>query len=178
DGKIKTISQENLGSAKKITDASGCYVLPGLIDSHVHSRDGGNTHKEDFFTSTKAAAAGGITTIFEMPNTYPTINNEKNFYRQVKNCQKKAHVNFGLWGIGLGDLNINEFQVLHQAGVIGFKHFWGYAINKNTFQLQYNYSEDMEDIIPPCDDGEVYDMFREVARTGQVLAVHAENSEL
>ncbi|MGM8211907.1 allantoinase AllB [Virgibacillus sp. W0430] len=179
DGKIAAISNEALdGEAKEVTDAAGRYVLPGLIDTHVHSRDGGATHKEDFFHSTQAAAAGGITTIFEMPNTNPTINNAENFHKQVENLLPKAHVNFGLWGICLGDVNINDFKGLHQAGVIGFKYFWGYAVHKQTFQLQYNYSENMDDVFPPCSDGEVYDMFKEVAKTGQTIAIHAENSEL
>src|SRR5699024_7558031 len=164
-------SNEDLGNAEEVTDATGLFILPGLIDAHVHSRDGGATHKENFFTSTQAAAAGGITTIFEMPNTNPTVNNEEKFYKQERNLKQKAYVNFGIWGIGLGDLNIDEFQKLHRAGVIGFKHFWGYAVNQNTFQLQYNYSDEMKDVIPPCDDGEVYDMFKEVAKTGQVLAI-------
>src|SRR5690625_7905975 len=70
DGKIGAISKEKLPTeAIETTDASGKYVLPGLIDTHIHSRDGGATHKEDFSYSTTAAAIGGITTVFEMPNT-------------------------------------------------------------------------------------------------------------
>lgn len=179
DGKIAAITKEKLaGEAKEITDATGLQVLPGLIDTHVHSRDGGATYKEDFFHSTQAAAAGGITTIFEMPNTNPTINNVENFEKQVKNLQSKAHVNFGIWGICLGDINKKDLMSLSEAGVIGFKYFWGYAVNKNTFQLVYNYADDMEDVFPPCDDGEVFAMFEEVAKTGQTFAIHAENSEL
>lgn len=179
DGKIAAITNEELvGDANEVTDATGLYILPGLIDTHVHSRDGGATHKEDFFHSTQAAAAGGITTIFEMPNTNPTINNRENFDKQVENLQSKANVNFGIWGICLGELNNKDVPDLSEAGVIGFKYFWGYAVNKNTFQLLYNYSEDMEDVIPPCDDGEVFEMFQEVAKTGQIIGIHAENSDL
>jgi len=179
DGKIAAITDEELpGEAKENTDASGLQVLPGLIDTHVHSRDGGATYKEDFFHSTQAAAAGGITTVFEMPNTNPPVNNSENFNNQVKNLKNKAHVNFGLWGICLGDLNIGDLQNLHHAGVIGFKYFWGYAVDENTYQLIYNYTDDMVDVIPPCDDGEVYAMLKEVAKTGQTFAIHAENSEL
>jgi len=100
DGKIVAISTNRLdGDAKEVTDASELYVFPGFIDTHIHSRDPGATHKEDFYYSTQAAAAGGITTIFEMPNVNPPIHNVENFYRQVENFRTKAHVNFGIWGI-------------------------------------------------------------------------------
>ena len=95
DGKIAASTNEELvGDASEVTDATGLYILPGLIDTHVHSRDGGATHKEDFFHSTQAAAAGGITTIFEMPNTNPTINNRENFEKQVENLQSKSECEF------------------------------------------------------------------------------------
>ncbi|WP_102349669.1 allantoinase AllB [Bacillus sp. Marseille-P3661] len=179
NGKISAISRELLeGDAKEVTDAKGLYVLPGLIDVHVHSRDPGPTHKEDFYFSSMAAAAGGITTIFEMPNTTPPTNTVENFNNQVRNLSSKAHVDFGIWAISLGNLNIHEIEGLHQAGAIGFKFFWGYAINKETYQLVYNYSSDMEDIISPPDEGDIYYIFEEVAKTGKTLAIHAENHEL
>lgn len=179
DGKIAAITQDILeGASKEITDSEGYYILPGLIDTHIHSRDKGATHKEDFYHSTMAAAIGGVTTVFEMPNTTPPINNRKNFEDQVDNLSKKAHVNFAIWGICLGDLNLDDLQDLDKAGVIAFKYFWGYAIEKDTYKLIYNYSSEMENVIPPCDDGEVYAMMREVAKTGKIFAVHAENSAL
>jgi len=179
DGKIAAISQEPLeGSATEETDAKGRYVLPGLMDTHIHSRDPGPTHKEDFFTSTQAAAAGGITTVFEMPNTKRTVNNAESFHAQVENLTPKAHVDFGLWAICLGKLNLHELQGLNEAGVIGFKFFWGYAINSKTYELAYNYTPGMPDVIPPLHDGEVYLMFEEVAKTGKIFAIHAENNDL
>lgn len=176
--KIVAISDDDLGEAHEVTDAENQYVLPGLIDTHVHSRDGGATYKEDFLHSTKAAAAGGITTLFEMPNTNPPVNNIENFNIQLENLRSKASVNFGMWGICLGDLNLSSIASLNEAGVIGFKYFWGYAVNKETYQLIYNYDKSMENVIPPCDDGEVYKMFEEVSKTGKKFAVHAENSDL
>ena len=179
DGKIAAVSEDVLqGTADQETAARGCYVLPGLMDVHIHSRDPGATHKEDFYHSTQAAAAGGITTVFEMPNTNPPVNNVENFYKQVDNLTPKAHVDFGLWGICLGHLNLNDIQSLHEAGVVAFKFFWGYAVHKETYQLMYNYKPGMDNVIPPFKDGEVYDMFREVAKTGKPLAIHAENNDL
>ncbi|SDI35836.1 dihydroorotase [Natribacillus halophilus] len=179
DGKIAAISSTELaGETVEETDATGLHVFPGFMDVHIHSRDPGATHKEDFYHSTWAAAAGGLTTVFEMPNTNPPVNHVENFHKQVENLQPKAHVDFALWAICLGHLNINEIQSLHEAGAVAFKFFWGYAVHKKTYQLMYNYKPEMEDVIPPFQDGEVYDMFQEVAKTGKPFAIHAENNEL
>ena len=178
DGKIHAITCEDLeGEAYEVTDATGKYVLPGLIDAHVHSREGkfGAHHKEDFYSSTTAAACGGFTTIFEMPNTNPTVHSGEILEEMVRDITPKAFVDFGVWAICLGPLNNERIPELSKAGAIGFKYFWGYAIDKEEYQLVYNYSEDMENIIPPLDDGEVYRIFREVAKTGQVVAIHGEN---
>lgn len=178
EGRIVAISHDDLGTSDNITDATNKYILPGLIDTHVHSRDGGSTYKEDFLHSTRAAAVGGITTLFEMPNTNPPVNNLDNFNKQLENLNHKANVNFGMWGICLGDLNLKEIETLNHAGVIGFKYFWGYAVDQETYQLIYNYDESMKGVIPPCNDGEVYRMFEEVSKTEKKFAVHAENSDL
>ncbi|HLQ84132.1 MAG TPA: allantoinase AllB [Pseudogracilibacillus sp.] len=179
DGLIQAISNQELpGKVELETDATGKYVLPGLIDTHIHSRDGGATYKEDFSYSTTAAAVGGITTVFEMPNTNPSVNTRENFLKQKENLESKANIDFGLWGISLGDLNKDNIQELHDSGVIGIKYFWGYAVDKENFQLVYNYDPSLKNVMPPCDDGEVYEIFKSVAKTGNVLAIHAENSDL
>lgn len=179
DGKIATVTSEELeGDALEATDATGLYVLPGLMDVHVHSRDQGATHKEDFYHSTQAAAAGGITTVFEMPNTNPPVNNVANMKKQIENLEPKAHVDFALWAICLGQLNLEDIEALSEEGVIAFKFFWGYAIDSKTFQLIYNYDPNMKDVISPLKDGEVYEIFKKVSETGKVLSIHAENHDL
>ena len=164
DGKIAKVapaSRDAAEDAREVIDASGKYVLPGLIDTHVHSRDGriGAHHKEDFSYSTAAAAAGGITTIFEMPNCNPTIYSEENLNSLVEIVEPKALVDFGVWGLCLGDLNKDEIPKLDKGGVIGYKFFWGYAIDSNEYQLIYNYEPGMEGVIPPLDNGEVMKTF-------------------
>ena len=179
DGKIAAITSEDFGGqATEITDASGLYVLPGLMDTHVHSRDGGSPEKEDFFHSTQAAAVGGLTTIFEMPNAIPAVVNTKNLEAQIENLTPKAHVDFAMWGLCVGEPNKNDLLPLRDAGVVGFKFFWGYAINSETYQLVYNYDPTATNIIPPLRDGEVYEIFEEVAKTGKLISIHAENADL
>ncbi len=181
DEKIFAITESELdGEAAEVTDAMGKYVLPGLIDVHVHSRDGENgaTHKEDFYHSTMSAAIGGLTTIFEMPNSNPAVHNVENLHKQVKHLTPKAYTDFAIWGLCLGNLNMDQLIPLNDAGVIGFKFFWGYAIDSKTYQLIYNYSPDMEDVIPPLRDGEIYKMFQEIARTGKLVGIHAENFDI
>ena len=176
NGKIAAITKEELGGdACEETNADGLYVLPGLMDVHVHSRDGGGPLKEDFFHSTQAAAVGGLTTIFEMPNAIPAICNVENFHKQLENLKPKAHVDFAMWGLCLGKLNNKELIPLSEAGVIGFKFFWGYAVNSTTYQLVYNYDPKATDVIPPLRDGEVFEIFEEVAKTGKLIGIHTEN---
>ena len=178
EGKIAAICRGILdGSAEQITDANGKYVLPGLIDTHVHSRDGLSAarYKEDFFHSTMAAACGGLTTIFEMPNTSPAIYNARILTESAAYLEHKAHVDFALWGLALGNINIYELEEMAAAGAIAFKFFWGYAIDSNTYQLIYNYEPHMKNVVPPLLDGEIYNMFKVIAKTGKQVAIHAEN---
>ena len=72
-GKIQKVADKIETQADKVVDARGCYVMPGLIDLHVHLRDPGLTHKETIETGAKAAARGGFTTIVAMPNTKPVM---------------------------------------------------------------------------------------------------------
>ena len=178
DGKIAAISAELLvGDAKETIDATGRLVFPGFIDTHCHSRDGskGAWYKEDFAHSSRAAAVGGITTILEMPNCNPAIYNVENLHDLIKTITPKAYVDFGVWGLCLGKLNNDSLQALADAGVVAFKFFWGYAIDAKNYQLIYNYEEGMKDVIPPMGNGEVYQMFRAVAKTGKLVGIHAED---
>lgn len=101
DGKIAAITDALLeGEALETIDAAGKLILPGFIDTHCHSRDGskGAHYKEDFEHSSRAAAAGGITTVLEMPNCNPAIYSVENFRDLVKTITPKAYVDFGVWG--------------------------------------------------------------------------------
>ena len=178
DGKISAITDGLLeGGAKEVTDAAGKYVFPGFIDSHVHSRDGvkGRWDKEDFFHSTMAGACGGITTLVEMPNTYPPVYNVETMNSLIETITPKAHIDFGVWGMCMGKLNNGEITKMAANGLTAFKYFWGYALDLNSYALIYNYKEGMQNVLPPLNDGEVFTIFREVAKTGRPIGIHAEN---
>lgn len=88
DGIIKEKAESIEKQADTVIDAAGCYVMPGLIDLHVHFRDPGLTYKEDIETGSKAAAKGGFTTVCCMPNTKPVVDNVetvKYIMKKVKN---------------------------------------------------------------------------------------------
>jgi len=179
NGKIAAVlAPGELCEATDTLDVTGKYVFPGFIDTHVHSRDGGATYKEDFLHSTRSAAAGGITTLLEMPNAVPAVATLENFYRQRENLASKAYVDFGMWALCVGDLNNDLLPSLEKEGVVGFKFFWGYAIRRDNFNLIYDPKIMDDSIIPPLTDGEVYRIFQSVAGTQRELAIHAENASL
>ncbi len=94
-GKIVSIKNSPI-NAEKIIDVNGNAILPGLIDTHVHMREPGFTYKEDFRTGSEAAAAGGFTTVLDMPNTKPPTNTAKAFKDKINVAEKKSVVDFGL----------------------------------------------------------------------------------
>lgn len=177
DGKIAQLTDEVL-DAKEVIDASGKLIFPGFIDPHVHSRDGGATHKEDFFHSTRAAALGGLTSLIEMPNAVPAVTDAERFKAQKANLESKAYIDFAMWALCLGRLNNDDLKELDELGVAAYKFFWGYAINKSNYNLVYNYEKGDPNVIPPLGDGEIYTIFEHVAETGKPLAIHAENADV
>lgn len=176
-GAIAAIGVLGAAEAADVFDAAGLVVMPGIIDEHVHSRDPGLTHKEDFSHSTRAAAAGGVTTVLEMPNSVPPVADADSFASRCEALSGRAHVDYGLWGMVLGDVNRNDLAPLADAGVIGFKLFWGYALDRRTKALVYN-PRPGDDVIPPPDHGQVFEAFATIGATGRPVAIHAEDAEI
>jgi len=167
------------GRVDEEIDATGKLVFPGFIDPHVHSRDPGFPEKEDFAHSTRAAAAGGITTILEMPNAIPPVADAATFVERANHHGRVAFVDFGLWGLALGVQNLDQLASLLAAGVVGFKLFWGYALHRETKQLVYNLAEYAPaELIMPPGNGEVLRLCQEIARMGALLAAHCEDRGL
>ena len=113
--------------AQEVISAAGRHVLPGAIDSHVHFREPGYTHKEDWGSGTAAAAVGGVTTVFEMPNTDPPTGTVDALHIKQEAAARQAHVDYGIYGL-LDEHNIDQLEALIAHGVAGFKCFMG-----NTF---------------------------------------------
>ena len=105
-------------------DATGCFVLPGVIDDHVHFRDPGLTHKADMQTESRAAAYGGVTTYFDMPNTKPQTTTLADLEDKLDMARQKSHVNYSFF-IGATNDNIDQLLKVDTKKVPGVKLFMG-----------------------------------------------------
>ena len=152
--------------AKKTIDAGDKPVIPGLIDTHCHFRDPGYTHKEDYYHGTIAAAAGGVTTVFDMPNVDPPTTTADRLKAHLENAQSKAVVDFGHNASGVVAENIKE---LAEAGATAFKVWMMKDIGRD-----YPH--------PPgtslTNHAALYRVFEEVADTGLPLYIHPHDHDL
>lgn len=112
------------GIYNKVVDATGAYVLPGIIDSHVHFREPGLTHKADMESESRAAAYGGVTSVFEMPNTKPQTTTFAALHDKEEIAKEKMHVNYAFFPGATND-NIEELRKLDVHQVPGIKLFMG-----------------------------------------------------
>jgi dihydroorotase len=111
DGKfVEIAADEFLPPAKQVIDLQGNHILPGVIDAHVHFRDPGVTHKEDFATGSTAAVCGGVTTVVDMPNQIPPTENAEQVGVKKKIAESKSLCDFAILG------------VVHQTNAEGRRH--------------------------------------------------------
>ena len=111
-------------SPQEIINAEGCYVLPGIIDSHVHFREPGLTAKADIDTESQAAAAGGVTSYFDMPNTVPQTTTLEALEEKFRLAAQKSHVNYSFF-FGATNDNYPLFSQLPAQRIPGIKLFMG-----------------------------------------------------
>ena len=162
DGRVLAVgAAEAMPQARETVDVTGLHVLPGAIDVHVHFRDPGYPAKEDWASGTAAAAFGGVTTVFDMPNTIPPTGTAAILAAKHDIAASKACVDFGLYGL-LGDDTIAHVPALIEGGVIGFKLYMG-----NTFGK-----------IPSPSTGAMLEAFEVVAPTGKRISLHAETNSI
>ncbi len=163
DGRIVAIApyDAELVAAAEVRLASDEVLLPGLVDSHVHVNDPGRTAWEGFTSATRAAAAGGVTTIIDMPlNSIPPTCDAPALTLKRETAGPQAAVDVGFWG-GAIPGNLAQLRPLHEAGVFGFK----------CFLLHSGVDE-----FPPLDSGQLKDVMVELSSFDGLLIVHAEDA--
>lgn len=126
DGRIAAVAPPgSLASAADVFDAAGLFVLPGLIDGHVHFRQPGLEEKEDWLTGSRSAVMGGITSVLEMPNTLPPTDSVDAARAKLAMADATSYCDFGLFGL-LGTDNLDQLSALADSGlVVGLKVFMG-----------------------------------------------------
>jgi allantoinase len=163
DGRIVALGENLSGSADEEIDATRLAMFPGAMDAHVHFNEPGRTEWEGFETGSKAAAAGGTTTVFDMPlNAHPPTIDGPSFDEKRAAAEASSVVDFGLWG-GLIPHNLKELETLRDRGVIGLKAFMC--------------NSGMEDF-PHVDLPALRQGMDIAAELELVVAVHAESEEM
>ncbi len=165
DGKIAGfIADAGAMECKREIDAEGCMTLPGCIDSHVHFMDPGFCHRETFQSGSAAAAAGGVTTVIDMPCcSVPSVRDILSMEGKLAAVGPQAMVDFALWGGVTGeDVQLGRLENVQEqadAGVVAFKAYMTPSVP--TY--------------PRSNDAELLEIFKSVAPTGLPLGIHAEN---
>jgi dihydroorotase len=162
DGKIVAVcADEFLPDARRRLDARGNYILPGVIDDHVHFREPGLTYKEDFGTGSLAAVMGGVTCVMDMPNTRPPTATADLVRDKERLAEAHSYVDFGIYGL-VAQENLDDLVPMAAAGVVGYKCYLGETVGA----------------IPAPDDGTLFEQMRIVAGTGLRVGFHAENNAI
>ncbi|MBL6857063.1 MAG: dihydroorotase [Pelagibacteraceae bacterium] len=158
DNKIKKIGKIELNSSK-VFDATDKLVLPGVIDTQVHFREPGSTDREDLESGSRAAILGGITSVFEMPNTNPPTSNLIEFEKKLNLAKDRMHCNYAFY-FGATPENVNQLSKLKGLkGCCGVKLFAG----SSTGKLLVAKEKDIEKVISNSD---------------RVVSIHSEDEEI
>jgi allantoinase len=162
-GRIAAVTAFDDAPAGAVTLADDEVLLPGLVDSHVHVNEPGRTEWEGFVTATRAAAAGGVTTIVDMPlNSIPATVSLQALHVKRRAAEGQVAVDVAFWG-GAVPGNLHQLRPLHDAGVVGFK----------CFLLDSGVPE-----FPPLDDAALRAALTELATFDGLLIAHAEDADV
>lgn len=166
NGRIVAIAEQLIDKAEDTIDASGQYVMPGMVDTHVHISEPGRTEWEGFETGTKALAAGGTTSYVEMPlNALPATTNIDALNLKLEAAKGKNYVDYSFYG-GLIPGNVDKLKGLHDAGVQAFKCFISTC------------GSDIPGDFTNVDDYTLYKGMQKLAELDEILCIHAENSSV
>ena len=125
NGRIAAIGSLSTHTAGEVIDCTGLHILPGVVDSQVHFREPGLEHKEDLETGSLAAVLGGVTSVFEMPNTKPLTTSAETLEDKIRRGRHRMHCDFAFWVGGTRD-NANDVAELERLpGAAGIKVFMG-----------------------------------------------------
>ncbi len=152
---------DQLPDGDRHLDAAGNLLVPGIIDCHIHNREPGLEYKEDWESATRAAAAGGVTTVVGMPNTDPVIDRPDRLQLKFDRGEAGAHVDFQSYAVITSE-TIAQIPALDEAGALGFKIFLGSTVGD----------------VPAPTDGEILEAMAAVRETGKRLGFHEENGEI
>ena len=164
NGKIVEILRENelpRAECDEIVEASGMYLIPGVIDDHVHFREPGLTHKANMASESRAAVAGGVTSFMEMPNTMPQTTTLKALKEKYSIAAKESVINYSFY-FGATNTNCDTFAKLSSKKVCGIKLFMG----SSTGNMLVDKKAELEKI------------FAEAKRLGMPIAAHCEDSSI
>ena len=157
-GKIKSIGKADLNN-HKVYDAENKIVLPGIIDTQVHFREPGSTDAEDLESGSRAAVLGGVTSLFEMPNTNPPTANLVEFEKKLKAAKNRMHSNYAFY-FGATPSNTDQLaQLKNIEGCCGVKLFAG----SSTGNLLVDKEADIEKVISSSD---------------RVVSIHSEDEDI
>ncbi|MFJ5921703.1 allantoinase AllB [Kitasatospora sp. NPDC092948] len=160
-GRIERVAAYGTVGGRGVTDLGGLVLMPGLVDTHVHVNEPGRTEWEGFASATRAAAAGGVTTIVDMPlNSVPPTTTSSALAVKRKAAEGRLWVDVGFWG-GAIPGNLGDLELLHRAGVFGFKSF-----------LAPSGVDEFPHLAGPA---ELEAALAEQARLGALAVVHAED---
>ena len=159
-GRILKIGKETqMPNADERINLTNLLILPGLIDVHVHLRDEGKAHKEEFYSGTAAAASGGFTTVLDMPNNDPVTMSPETLRNRMRIAERKVLVNVGFYSEF--PVNLNQIEPIVEEGALAFKLFMAHQVGG----LDVN------------NDDALHEAFKRVGDTGVPVAVHAEDEE-
>lgn len=163
DDLISEICTESIASRDgyEIIDATGCLVLPGVIDTHVHFREPGLTHKADIESESRAAAYGGVTSYFDMPNTNPQTTTAEALAHKHELAKEKSHVNYSFFPGATND-NIEELMQLDFTAIPGIKLFMGSSTG-NMLVDKY---------------GSLLKIFKKASEADLVVMAHCEDTDI